>query len=433
MNLFYLPKNHIPLAAKFLPKDFDEFVGQGHILGRDSILRNLIEQDKIFSLILFGPPGTGKTALAKLIARKTKAEVVETNATLIGIAELKEIIRGLKYKNDKRLVIILDEIHHFNRYQQDILLPEVESGNLVLIGLTTENPYYYVNKALVSRSFVAEFKKLSCEDIKVIIKRVLSDEEVGLGKYGLKIQPDALEYIANYSDGDARRALNILEMVSTYLISKNENEIDLDILKRCATNIPIKYDKKSDYHYDHISAFIKSVRGSDPDAALYWMQKMLLAGEDPRYIIRRLIILASEDIGNADPFALVLATSALQAAEFVGMPEVEIILSQVVCYLACAEKSNASYEALNKVKEEINKGLIEEVPNHLKDSHRDKDSLGHGDGYLYPHDYKESFVVQRYIDVDKFFYFPKEIGKEKEIKQRLEKWRQMRLEKKNEP
>lgn len=430
MNLFYLEKEK-PLAAKFLPQDFDEFVGQEHLLGKDSLLRNLIEQDKIFSLILFGPPGTGKTALAKLIAKKTKSEVIETNATLIGIPELKEIIKSLKYKVDKRLIIILDEIHHFNKYQQDILLPEVESGNLVLIGLTTENPYYYVNQALVSRSFVAEFKKLSSSDIKVIIERVLSDEERGLGKYKFVIQPEALEYIAKYADGDARKALNVIEIISVYLISKNENKISLDILKKCITNIPIKYDKKSDYHYDHISALIKSIRGSDPDAALYWMEKMLLAGEDPRYIIRRLIILASEDIGNADPFALVLATAALQAAEFIGMPEMEIILSQVVCYLACAEKSNASYEALNRVKEEINKGLIEDVPNHLKDSHRDKDFLGHGKDYLYPHDYEGSFVVQKYMNIDRFFYFPKEVGKEKEIKQRLEKWRQMKLEKKN--
>lgn len=429
MNLFHLQDNK-PLSARFLPKDFDEFVGQQHLLGKDSVLRNLIEQDKIFSLILFGPPGTGKTALAKLIAKKTKTEVIETNATLIGISELKEVIRGLKYKNDKKLIIILDEIHHFNRYQQDILLPEVENGNLVLIGLTTENPYYYVNKALVSRSFVAEFKKLSCSDIKIIIERALSDKEVGLGKYKFVIQPEALEYIARYADGDARRALNAIEIVSTYLISKNENKIDLDVLKKCITNIPIKYDK-SDYHYDHISAFIKSVRGSDPDAALYWMEKMLLSGEDPRYIIRRLIILASEDIGNADPFALVLATAALQAAEFVGMPEMEIILSQVVCYLACCEKSNAAYEALSRVKEEISKGLIEEVPDHLKDPHRDKDFLGHGEGYLYPHNYEESFVVQKYMNIDKLFYFPKEIGKEKEIKQRLEKWRQMKLQKKN--
>ncbi|MCS7230536.1 MAG: replication-associated recombination protein A [Elusimicrobiota bacterium] len=431
MNLFSIHQKNLPLASKFLPKDFDEFVGQEHLLGKNSVLRNLIEQDKIFSLILFGPPGTGKTALAKLIAKKTKSEVIETNATLVGISELKEMIKNLKYKSSNRIILILDEIHHFNRYQQDILLPEIESGNIILIGLTTENPYYYVNQALISRSFVAEFKKLSEENIKIIIERVLSDEENGLGRYKFEIQPDAIEYIVKYSDGDARKALNVIDIVCSYLIGIKSNNISLDIIKQCIPSVSFKYDKKSDYHYDHISALIKSIRGSDPDAALYWMQKMLMAGEDPRYIIRRLIILASEDIGNADPFALVLATSALEAAEFVGMPEMEIILAQVVCYLSCAEKSNACYEALNRVKEEINKGLIEEVPQHLKDGHRDEKFLGHGKGYLYPHDFEDGFVVQKYMNTRKFFYFPKDIGKEKEIKQRLERWREMIKQKKN--
>ncbi|MEN3013695.1 MAG: replication-associated recombination protein A [Endomicrobiia bacterium] len=432
MNLFNVEKQkNIPLASKLLPKDFEEFVGQEHLLSKNSVLRNLIEQDKLFSLILFGPSGTGKTALAKLIAKKTKAEVLETNATLVGISELKEMINRYKSYNE-RLVVILDEIHHFNRYQQDILLPEIEHGNIILIGLTTENPYYYVNQALISRSFVAEFKKLSAENIKTIINKALSDKEQGLGKYQFMIEPDAIEYIIKYADGDARKALNVIDIVSSYLIGLDKNKITLDIIKQCIPSVSFRYDKNSDYHYDHISALIKSIRGSDPDAALYWMEKMLLSGEDPRYIIRRLVILASEDIGNADPYALVLSTSALQAAEFVGMPEMEIILAQVVCYLACAEKSNASYEALNKVKEEINKGVIEEVPDHLKDGHRDEKSLGHGQGYLYPHDYKEGFVVQKYINIDKWFYFPKDIGKEKEIKQRLEKWRQMKSQKKNE-
>ncbi len=423
-------KKNLPLSARFLPQDFDDFVGQKHLLGKDAILRNLIENDKLFSLILFGPPGTGKTALAKLIAKKTSSEVIEANTTVIGISELKDIIKKSKYL-DKKFVLILDEIHHFNKYQQDVLLPEVESGNMILIGITTENPYYYVNQALVSRSFVAEFKKLADEDIKILINKVLLDKERGLGNYELQIEIAALEHIIKYADGDARKALNAIDMVSSYLLTKNSKIITLDVVKKIIPKVSFKYDRSSDYHYDHISAFIKSVRGSDPDAALYWLEKMLSAGEDPRYIVRRLIILASEDIGNADPLALVITTAALNAVEFVGMPEAEIILAQVVCYLASAEKSNASYEALQNVKNEILNSSLQEVPNHLKDGHRDKETLGHGKGYLYPHDYEEGFVVQNYLGIDKYFYFPKDIGFEKEIKQRLEKWRQMKKEKKN--
>ncbi|MCS7227744.1 MAG: replication-associated recombination protein A [Endomicrobia bacterium] len=414
------------LSAKFLPEDFDDFVGQQHIVGENSVLRKLIEQDKLYSLILYGPPGTGKTALAKLIAKKTQSEVVETNATVAGISELKDIIKMSKYHpRHKKIVVIIDEIHHFNRYQQDVLLPEVENGGIILIGLTTENPYYYVNQALISRSFVAEFKKLTDEEVKIILKRAIEDKQKGLGEYMLSVEETVLEYIIKYADGDARKALNILDIISSYVIAKGERQIVLDLVKQYIPEVSFKYDKSSDYHYDHISAFIKSIRGSNPDAALYWMVKMLMSGEDPRYIIRRLIILASEDIGNADPFALVITTSALNAVEFVGMPEAEIILAQVVCYLACAEKSNASYEALQNVKEEIKKSPLQDVPQHLKDPHRDREGLGHGKGYLYPHDYKNSFVVQKYIDIAKYFYFPKDIGKEKEIKQRLEKWRQI--------
>lgn len=425
MELFTknLSNKSLPLSARFLPKDFDDFVGQEHLLGKNSVLRSLIENNKLFSLILFGPSGTGKSALAKLIAKKVDAEIFETNATIVGINELKEIIKTTKY-SQKKVLVILDEIHHFNKYQQDVLLPEVENGNIILIGITTENPYYYVNQALISRSFVAEFKKLSCEDLKIILQKVLKDKENGLGKYEIIIDEESSNYIIHYSDGDARKLLNAIDIVSTYAITKNIKEINLKIVKQIIPQISLKYDKKSDYHYDHISAFIKSIRGSDPDASLYWMEKMLIAGEDPRYILRRLIILASEDIGNADPFALVLATSALQAVEFIGMPEAEIILAQVVCYFACAEKSNASYEALNNVKQEISSSPVKDVPEHLKDFHRDAEKLGHGKGYLYPHNFEDGFVVQKYIDLNKHFYFPKNIGKEKELKQRLEKIRE---------
>jgi putative ATPase len=420
-------KKEVLLSCRFLPESFDEFVGQQHLLSKDSVLRTLIEEDKLFSLIFYGPPGTGKTVLAKLIAKKTNSEVIQTNATIFGVPEIKELINTIKhYHGQKKFLLILDEIHHLNRHQQNVLLPEVEKGNIILIGITTENPFYYLNQALISRSFIAEFKKLSDEDIKTIIYRALTDKNKGLGNLNLTIDEDACEYIIHYADGDARKALNLLDLASTYLAKKGQKNINLDIIKKCVPQVSLKYDKSSDYHYDHISAFIKSIRGSDPDAALYWMEKMLMAGEDPRYIVRRLIILAAEDIGNADPFALVLATSALEAVEFVGMPEAEIILAEVVCYLACAEKSNASYEALQNVKKDMETQPIQEVPQHLKDSHRDSEVFGHGKGYLYPHDYEGSFVEQKYMEHKKYFYFPKDIGKEKEIKQRLEKWRQQK-------
>jgi len=420
-------KKEMLLSCRFLPESFDEFVGQQHLLSKDSVLRTLIEEDKLFSLIFYGPPGTGKTALAKLIAKKTNSEVIQTNATIFGIPEIKELINTIKhYHGQKKFLLILDEIHHLNRHQQNVLLPEVEKGNIILIGITTENPFYYLNQALISRSFIAEFKKLSDEDIKTIIYRALTDKNKGLGNLNLTIDEDACEYIIHYADGDARKALNVLDLASTYLAKKGQKNINIDIIKKCVPQVSLKYDKSSDYHYDHISAFIKSIRGSDPDAALYWMEKMLMAGEDPRYIVRRLIILAAEDIGNADPFALVLATSALEAVEFVGMPEAEIILAEVVCYLACAEKSNASYEALQNVKKDLENQPIQEVPQHLKDRHRDSEVFGHGKGYLYPHDYEGSFVVQKYMEQEKYFYFPKDIGKEREIKQRLEKWRQQK-------
>ncbi len=423
-------KKNLLLSARFLPESFDEFVGQQHLLSKDAVLRTLIEEDKLFSLIFYGPSGTGKTALAKLIAKKTTAEVIHTNATMFGISEMKELINTVKhYHQEKKFLLILDEIHHLNRHQQNVLLPEVENGNIILIGITTENPFYYVNQALLSRSFIAEFKKLTDEDIKTIIYRALTDNSKGLGSLNLTIDEDACEYIIHYADGDARKALNVLDLSAIYLTKKGQKNISLDVVKKCIPPLSLKYDKSSDYHYDHISAFIKSVRGSDPDAALYWMEKMLMAGEDPRYIIRRLIILAAEDIGNADPFALVLATSALEAIEFVGMPEAEIILAEVVCYLACAEKSNASYEALQNVKNELETQKVQEVPQHLKNGHRDAEKFGHGKGYLYPHDYEGSFVIQKYMEYEKYFYFPKDVGKEKEIKQRLEKLRQAKIEK----
>ncbi|MFQ3675554.1 MAG: replication-associated recombination protein A [Endomicrobiia bacterium] len=438
MDLFVKPENQdltIPLAIKFLPTDFDNFFGQEHILSRGTVFRTLVEQDKLFSVILFGPSGTGKTSVAKIISKKTNTKVLEYNSTLIGIPELRDIIKEVRYyKNSfsRRAIVVLDEIHHFNRYQQDVLLPEVENGNMILIGITTENPYYYVNQALISRSIVLEFKKLKEEDVKKIIFRIVNDKEKGFGEKKLTIEDNALEYILKYSDGDARKAINLLEVITTYLFAtkKDGYVITLETIKQCFPSVSLKYDKSSDVHYDTISAFIKSVRGSDPDAALYWMMKMLNSGEDPRFIIRRMIILASEDIGNADPMALVIATSALTAIEFVGMPESKIILSQLVTYLATAPKSNASYEAMLNVEQEIKEGEVRDVPKHLKDATRDGRNLGHGDGYLYPHNFAEGVVGQEYLPKHKKFYFPKSIGFEEKIKERLDKWSEVLNKKK---
>lgn len=438
MNLFENLENknfELPLAVKFLPKDFDDFVGQEHIVSKGTVFRTLIEQDKLFSVILFGPSGSGKTSLAKIIAKKTKSKVLEHNSTLIGIPELKEIINQVRYyKNsfNQRTIVVLDEIHHFNRYQQDVLLPEVESGNIILVGITTENPFYYVNQALISRSIILEFKKLKEEDVKKIIFKILNDKEHGFGEKNLTIENDALDYILKYSDGDARKAINLLEVITTYLFATKKERyiITLDIIKQCFPQVSLKYDKSSDAHYDTISAFIKSLRGSDPDAALYWMMKMLHSGEDPRFIVRRMIILASEDIGNADPMSLVLATSALEAIEFVGMPESKIILSQLATYLATAPKSNASYEAMLNAEQEILSGEVRDVPNHLKDPTRDGEKLGHGKGYLYPHDFPNGIVSQEYLPKHKKFYFPKDVGYEKEIIKRLTQWQQILNKKK---
>jgi putative ATPase len=419
---------HEPLAVRMLPADFDEFVGQEHILGKDMLLRRAIETDALSSAIFFGPSGTGKSALAKIIAAKTKSEFVQANAVTAGVVDIRKIIETAKTKlrvYGKNTTLMLDEIHHFNRSQQDALLPDVERGTVRLVGITTENPYFYINSALLSRSLVFEFKPLAAEDLRKVITRALHDLKRGLGKYKVKISPDALEHIIKYSKGDARRALNAIEIGVVTARPGRDGTVtfDMNVAEESIQKKSVHYDKSGDAHYDHISAFIKSMRGSDPDAAVYWMMKMLAAGEDPRFIARRIVIAASEDVGNADPGAITVAISALEAVQFVGMPEAKIPLAQAAIYVACAPKSNASYMALSAAGKEVESAPLQEVPEHLKDSNLDGDKLGHGKGYLYPHDYPGHFVEQKYLPNHRIFYRPSDQGFEKVIQERLEKWR----------
>ena len=419
-----------PLAARLAPVSFEDFAGQEHILGAGKFLRRAIESGRLGSAIFFGPPGTGKTACARLAARLSRARFVEINAVTAGVSDIRNIIQEARFylsqtTTHQPTTLVVDEIHHFNRSQQDALLPDVERGNITLIGLTTENPYFYINSALVSRANVFEFKALSTGDLRKILDnavRFYNEDVKGFGKK-VKVLPDAAEHLVIYSSGDARRLLNALELaVDTTPPSGKDGDIiviDLSAASEAIQKRPILYDKSSDSHYDHISAFIKSMRGSDPDAAVYWMAKMLEAGEDPRFIARRVIIQAAEDVGMADPQALVVAAAALDAVEFVGMPEASIPLTEAVVYVSTAPKSNASYLALERARKEVAEGEKREVPIHLKDASLDSASLGHGKGYKYPHDFPHGFVKQVYMPEHKIFYEPKDIGFEREIKKRL--------------
>jgi len=431
MDLFEKEKiniKNLPLAVRMRPTKLDSFIGQMHILGKGKLLRRAIESDRLSSLILFGPPGVGKTSLAWCIANITRAYYAAINATTSNVDELRKAISLARQKQantGKKTILFIDEIHRFNKAQQDVLLPDIESGNPILIGATVHNPFFSLAAPLLSRSLVCELKALKKNDIVAILNRALKDGESGMG--GLKIKADkkALDFLAHTCEGDARRALNALE-VGALTTSKSKDgfiNFSLEVAAESIQKKPILYDKDEGGHYDTASAFIKSMRGSDPDAALYWMAKMLYAGEDPRFIARRVCILAAEDVGNADPLALVLANAALQISEFVGMPEARIPLAQAVIYVSCASKSNASYLAIDKAMQDIENNKVQEVPDHLKDATLDGDNLGHGKDYKYAHDYKGHYVEQKYTRKKVRYYEPTDIGYEAKIKERMEKLR----------
>lgn len=399
-----------PLAYRMAPRNLEEYVGQTHILSEGKLLRRAIDSDRITSLILYGPPGTGKTALARIIANKTKAHFQWLNATTLNIEEIRKhiVIARQRHKQGEKTILFIDEIHRLNRVCQDALLPDIEEGSVILIGATTENPFFYLNSALVSRSHVFELKPLTNEEIITILKRALSDKERGFGNLKIDITEEALMHLAKSSDGDARKALSALEIA--VLTTKPNREgiirIDTKIAEESIQKKHIVYDKSADEHYDTASAFIKSMRGSDPDATVYWLAKMIYAGEDPRFIARRIIIAASEDVGNADPMALVVATAAAKAVEIVGMPEARIILSQAALYIALAPKSNACYKAIEKALADVERERTLQVPEHLKDAHYSgAKRLGHGKGYKYPHDYG-GYVEQDYLPEKKKYYNP---------------------------
>ena len=422
-------QNESPLANRMRPKTLEEVVGQQHIIGKDKLLYRAIRADKLSSVIFYGPPGTGKTTLAKVIAGATKAEFVSINATAAGKKDMEAVVEQAKNSlgmYGRRTILFIDEIHRFNKGQQDYLLPFVEDGTIILIGATTENPYFEVNGALLSRSVIFELKSLDKEDIRILLRRAVTDEERGMGAYHAVLEPDAEDFLADISNGDARAALTAIELgvLTTERSEDGKIHITLDVAQECIQKRAVRYDKMGDQHYDTISAFIKSIRGSDPDAAVYYLARMLYAGEDIRFIARRMMISASEDVGNADPNALNVAVSAALAVERIGMPEARIILAQAATYLASAPKSNASYLAVDRATECMKQTMTAPGPVHLQDSHyKGSEKLGHGLGYLYAHNYPNHYVEQQYLPdalKDEVFYEPTEIGYEKQIKEHLQ-------------
>lgn len=418
-----------PLASRLRPTTLEEVVGQQHIIGKDKLLYRAIKADKLSSIIFYGPPGTGKTTLAKVIANTTSANFQQINATVAGKKDMEQVVEQAKNNlgmYGKKTILFVDEIHRFNKGQQDYLLPFVEDGTLILIGATTENPYFEVNGALISRSSVFELQPLSVEDVKILLKRAVYDVQKGMGSYRAEIDEEALEFLADIAGGDARNALNAIELgiLTTQRSEDGKIHITLDVAQECIQKRVVRYDKTGDNHYDTISAFIKSLRGSDPDAAVYYLAKMLYAGEDVKFIARRMMISASEDVGNADPNALTVAVSAAQAVERVGMPEAQIILVQAAIYIAGAPKSNASYMAISAAMDSV-KSVKTTVPVHLQDAHyRGSANLGHGIGYKYAHNYPEHYVKQQYLPneiKDAVFYEPTEMGYEKTMKERWER------------
>ena len=423
-----------PLAARMRPQTLDEFVGQEHFLGAGKLLRRMLEADRLSSAIFYGPPGTGKTSLAELIARHTRCEFATLNAAASGVKELRSLLdqaRDRLASGDRRTLLFVDELHHFNRVQQDVLLPDVESGVVCLIGATTANPFFSLVSPLVSRSQVFEFRALTCEHVRLLLQRALEDHKRGLGRCGVEATAEALEFLAEVCDGDARRALNALE-IGVMSIAEHERSagvaavLDLSAAQDSIQKKAVQYD--DDTHYDAASALIKSMRGSDPDAAVYWLARMLEAGEDPRFLARRIVIAAAEDVGNADPMALVVATSAAQSVELVGLPECRIALAQAVTYLAAAPKSNAAIKAIDAAITDVRERRILPVPTHLQDSHYPgAKRLGHGEGYEYAHNAPEGWVDQDYLGVERIYYEPVDRGFEADIRKRLETLRQRRV------
>ena len=425
-------KKESPLASRMRPTSLDEVVGQQHIIGKDKLLYRAIMADKISSIIFYGPPGTGKTTLAKVIANTTSAEFTSINATAAGKKDMEQVVENAKNMRGmygKKTILFIDEIHRFNKGQQDYLLPFVEDGTVILIGATTENPYFEVNGALLSRSIIFELKPLSQEDIKTLIRRALTDSAKGLGSYGAVIDDDALDFLSDMANGDARSALTAIELgvLTTEPSADGKIHITLSVASECIQRRVVKYDKSGDNHYDTISAFIKSMRGSDPDAAIYYLARMLYAGEDVKFIARRIMICAAEDVGNADPQALQVDVAAAQAVERIGMPESQIILAEATNYVACAPKSNASYLSIDAAMHMVASGQTPPIPVHLQDSHyKSAGKLGHGIGYQYAHDFKNHYVAQQYLPdalAGARFYEPTDMGYEKQIRDHLEKIR----------
>ena len=426
-------KSESPLASRLRPETLDEVVGQEHIIGKDKLLYRAIKADKLGSIIFYGPPGTGKTTLAKVIAHTTKAEFKQINATVAGKKDMEEVVKAAKdalAMYGKRTILFVDEIHRFNKAQQDYLLPYVEDGTITLIGATTEKPYFEVNRALLSRSRIFELHPLSRENIKTLIHRAVEDPKKGMGMYGAYIDDNAVEFLADISEGDARAALNAVELgvLTTENGADGRIHLTLEIMQECIQRRAVGYDKDGDNHYDTISAFIKSMRGSDPDAAVYYLARMIYAGEDIKFIARRIMICASEDVGNADPMAIVVATNASLAVERIGLPEARIILSQAAAYVACAPKSNSACMAIDQAMETVKNTGNLGIPPYLRDAHYDGHAaLGRGVGYKYAHDYPMHYVDQQYLPdelADTKFYVPSDNGHEAKMKAWLQKIRE---------
>ncbi|MFH1563698.1 MAG: replication-associated recombination protein A [Nitrospirota bacterium] len=447
----------LPLSIRMRPRTLSEFIGQQHILGQGKLLRRAIESDRITSIVLYGPPGSGKTALSQVIANTTtrqdstkqdstgKASTKQAsnsyfgrlNAVTSGVAEVREFLQLAQYRKNfesKKTILLIEEIHRFNKPQQDALLPDVEEGNISLIGTTTQNPFFAISSPLLSRSQIFQFNPLTSENLRTILTNAIKDKERGFGNYNIEMDEDGMNHLIKISDGDARRALNALEIgVITTPPEKDKIHFTLKIAEESIQQKSIVYDQEGDAHYDTVSAFIKSMRGSDSDAALYWLAKMIYAGEDPRFIARRILICAAEDVGNADPQALVVATAAFQALEFIGMPEAKIPLAQAVIYIATAPKSNAAYMGIENAMKDVEDETTKEVPKHLRDTHyQGAKKLEHGADYKYPHNFKDNFVKQEYLpDKNKPYYQPTEQGYEAKIKKRLDELTSLKLERGN--